>query len=193
MTPKLAISSSLSFTCWDIGRKEHKKRSEILSENPSDCHLCGPSECTDAMDKVTEVGRANEITESEVREHPKISVEPGLHTHFRWCFRAESSKRRLAQTQTNADFRLYERGPKMQINSHKREQTQTNVKKSKSRNYTPLLHTPFCGIRIALVCRKIECGVFGKGGSALAIVESSSNPTSQLQVKYEILVTIHPQ
>ena len=39
-----------------------------------------------------------------------------------------------AQTQTNADFRLSEKGPKTQVNASKRRQTRTNTK---SKNYTP--------------------------------------------------------
>ena len=48
-----------------------------------------------------------------------------------------------AQTQTNADFRLSEKGPKTQVNARKREQTETNANKRKSKNYTPFYASPF--------------------------------------------------
>ena len=49
------------------------------------------------------------------------------------------------QTQTNADFRLSEKGPKTQVNERKREQTQTNANKRKIKELHPLLRTPFYG------------------------------------------------
>ena len=60
------------------------------------------------------------------------------------CKRKRERKR--AQTQTSADFRLPEKGPKTQVNAHnanKRRQTRTNAK---SKNYTPF-YAPLLVIR----------------------------------------------
>ena len=47
------------------------------------------------------------------------------------------------QTQTIADFRLCEMGPKTQTNAHKRKQMQTHANKRNIEELHPLLRTPF--------------------------------------------------
>ena len=43
-----------------------------------------------------------------------------------------------AQTQTNADLRLSDKGPETHVNASKREQTQTNATKCKIKEMHPL-------------------------------------------------------
>ena len=60
-----------------------------------------------------------------------------------------------AQTQTNADFRLSEKGPKTQVNARKREQTNANASKRKIKELQPLSRTPFSGVYNDTNLRKI--------------------------------------
>ena len=65
----------------------------------------------------------------------------------RGCLQTQTDASKRAQTQTNADFRLSEKGPKTQVNARKRAQTRANARKrpqtrtnAKSKNFTPFTH-----------------------------------------------------
>ena len=61
----------------------------------------------------------------------------------RGCLQTQPNADKCAETQTNENLRLSEKGPKMQINAQKREQTQTNVNNRKIRELHPFYALPF--------------------------------------------------
>ena len=67
----------------------------------------------------------------------------------RGCLQTHTNANKGAQTQTNADLRLPDLGPKTRTNAHKPKETQTNADKRKIEELQPLYAPLFCGSPIS--------------------------------------------